>query len=106
MIWSAASVIDWFAEAQARLTVKLWIPLGSCGSSEISRAMLGSCTAWITVPKTIACTSVPSSSVRASSSATQRLPSSVAEIPASAVLAFEKGVRRPATMATRRPGSP
>jgi hypothetical protein len=79
MIWSAASVMAWLAEAQARLTVKLCTPRGSCGSSEISRAMFGSVTFWITVPYTTACTSFGSRSVRASSSLTTWRPSSVAE---------------------------
>jgi hypothetical protein len=106
MIWSAASVMAWLADAQARLTVKLCTPRGSCGMSEISRAMLGSATFCTTVPNTTACTSAGSSSARASSSATQRWPSSVALRRESAEPARANGVRRPATMATRRPGWP
>jgi hypothetical protein len=93
-------------EAQARLTVKLCTPLGSCGMSEISRAMFGSAMLCTTVPYTTAWTSLGSISLRARSSATQPRPSSVAERRARALLALANGVRTPATTATRRPGWP
>src|SRR5262245_21001649 len=49
-IWSAASVIAWFADAHARLTVYASHPRGSMGISETSRAMFGAVTDGTTVP--------------------------------------------------------
>src|SRR6185437_9489519 len=43
-IWSAASVMAWLADAQARLTVYASQPRGRIGSSDTSRAMLGAIT--------------------------------------------------------------
>ncbi len=103
MIWSAASVMAWFAEAHARLTVYASTPLGMIGNSDTSRAMLGATTDGTTVPYTTASTSLPSSSVRCSNSATHSFPSSIALRCLSAVPAFANGVRTPATTATRRP---
>jgi len=102
-IWSAASVIAWLALAQARLTENACTPLGSIGSSETSRAMFGATTFGTTVPYTTPSTSLPSSPVRWSSSATASFPSSIAVKFLSCVPDLAKGVRTPATMATRRP---
>ena len=96
----------WLADAQARLTVNDWTPLGSMGSSETSRAMFGATTEGTTVPYTIISTSLPSISLRWISSATQCLPSSIAVSFLSVVPDLANGVRTPATMATRRPGEP
>ena len=49
-IWSAASVMAWFADAQARPTVNDCTPFGSSGRSETSRAMFGASTDCTTVP--------------------------------------------------------
>ena len=100
-IWSAASVIAWLAEAQARLTVNACVDFGRCGISETSRAMFGAMTDGMTVPKTSASTCAPSSSERWMSSATTRRPRSIAETERSVVPARANGVRSPATMATR-----
>ena len=51
-IWSAASVIAWFAEAHARLTLHAWRFFGKSGISATSRAMFGARTFGTTVPKT------------------------------------------------------
>src|SRR5688500_7922724 len=71
--------------------------------SETSRAMLGASTDGTTVPKTMPCTSFPSISARWMSSETMSFPSSIALMDLSTVPAFAKGVRTPATIATRRP---
>src|SRR5215207_2413680 len=102
-IWSAASVIAWLADAQARLTVTACTPFGSMGSSETSRAMFGAMTDGTTVPNTRASTSRPSSAVRWISSATHALPRSMAEMFLKAVPERANGVRTPETIATRRP---
>jgi hypothetical protein len=96
-------VIAWFAEAQARLTVNAWTPFGSVGIRETSRAMLGAITDGTTVPKTTPSTSFPSSSARWMSSATMSFPRSIAVIDLREVPDFTKGVRTPATIATRLP---
>ena len=102
-IATAASVIAWLADAHALLTLYASTPFGRSGSSETSRAMFGASTEGTTVPNTSDWTSFPSRFVRCSSSATHNLPRSMAEIDLNAVPAFAKGVRTPATMATRRP---
>ena len=102
-IWSPASVIAWFALAHARLTEKACTSLGSAGISATSRAMFGARTDGTTVPKTSASTSVPSSWVRAMSSDTTARPRSSALTVRSVVPERAKGVRSPATIATRRP---
>ena len=102
-IWSAALVIAWFAQAHARLTENAWTPLGSDGLSAISRAMFGASTEGMTVPKTSMSISRPVRLVRAMSSQTTRRPRSSALTERSVVPERAKGVRRPATIATRRP---
>src|SRR5438552_1548365 len=66
--------------------------------------MLESCTEATTVPKTIWSMAVSGTSARCTSSATTCLLSSRAERSLKAVPDLTKGVRRPATIATRRPG--
>ena len=102
-IWSAASVIAWLADAQARETVHDCTPLGRCGIRDTSRAMLGASTDGTTVPNTSRSTSVLSTPVRWMSSATTARPRSIADIALRTVPARANGVRRPATIATRRP---
>src|ERR1044072_3606212 len=106
MIWSAASVIAWLADAHARLTVYASHPLDNIGSSETSRALFGATTYGTAVPYTIAATKSPSRFVRCTNSATHRFPSSIADMSLKAVPARANGVRTPAMIATRRPGAP
>jgi hypothetical protein len=65
--------------------------------------MFGATTEGITVPNTSISTSLPLRFVRWISSATQSLPSSIADMDLKAVPALVNGVLTPATIATRRP---
>src|SRR5919201_1602701 len=77
---------------------------GSPAASPTSRAMFGQCTTGITAPKTIWSISFGSSSQRCTSSETTMRPRSSAVSPLKAVPDLTNGVRRPATIAARRPG--
>jgi hypothetical protein len=76
----------------------------SCGRRLTSRATLGTRTDGTTWPKITSSTSRPSSSARMSSSRAAWRASAVAETSRKTVPLLAKGVRMPATMATRRPG--
>src|SRR2546427_755388 len=101
---SAALVMACRLVAQARTTEYASRFLGSPAARPTSRAMFGSCTDGITVPKTIWSMARTGISARCTSSATTCLPSSNAERSLKEVPALTNGVRRPATIATRRPG--
>src|ERR1019366_6998072 len=102
MIWSAASVMAWFAEAHARLTLHAWRFFGKSGISATSRAMFGASTFGTTLPNTSRSAVFGSTPDRWTSSPTAILPSSMALRCLRSVPAFAKGVRTPAMMATRR----
>src|SRR5438552_2956595 len=76
---------------------------GNPAASPTSRAMFGNCTEGITVPKTIWSMLAGGISARCTSSATTCRDDSSAERSLKAVPDLTKGVRRPATIATRRP---
>ncbi len=102
-IWSAASVAAWIEVAQARETVCASTLLGSCVRSATSRATSETRGDGITCPKTTASYSSGGIPLRATSSFTRIAPRSTAERSTKSPPAFTKGVRRPATMAARRP---
>ena len=97
-------MIAWFAEAQARLTVNACTPFGQHGQQrDFARDVRRDDGRHDGAEDERLDLSVASRLVRWISSATQRLPSSIAEMYLSAVPARANGVRTPATIATRRP---
>src|SRR5216684_3242187 len=100
---SAAVVSACRLVAHARATECASMLLGSPAERPTSRAMFGHCTMGMTTPKTIWSTSLGGSSARCTSSETAIRPRSRAVSPLKAVPDFTNGVRRPATMAARRP---
>ena len=101
-IADATSAIAWLAEAQARFTVWAGTSFGRPAPSTASRARFGAFTDGTTWPMTTAPTEPGSTSVRSSSSRTQALARSTAVRSRKTVPERAKGVRQPATMATRR----
>ena len=95
----------WLAEAQARETLHASTRLGRSGINAISRAMLGASTDGITVPNAMRSSAAGSRSDRCTNSLTAILPSSIALSALRVVPAFAKGVRTPAMIAMRLPGS-
>src|SRR5256884_409706 len=90
-------------DAHARFREWAGISLGNWGRRLTSRATFGTSADATTCPKITASTSAPARSVRSSSSRATKRARSTARTSLSAVPERQKGVRQPATMATRRP---
>ena len=101
---SAAKVMARLDEAQARLTVVPGTSMGSEERKTTSRPRLRACRAGTTTPKTDIWTAAGSRPVRAISSPTATAERSTTSMSRKWVPALTKGVRQPATMATRPPG--
>ena len=105
-IWSAASVAAWSEVAQAREVVWAGTVRGSPVRSTTSRPMSEESWEGITWPKMRASNSERGRPLRATSSFTTMAPRSMADRSLKSPPDLTKGVRRPATTATRWGGEP